>query len=354
MSRASDDERWRAVAARDRRADGEFFYAVLTTGIVCRPSCGARLPKRAHVTFFDELASAVRAGFRPCLRCRPDGESPDARAARIVTAACRALEEEIDPPSLAELAARIGASPFHLHRLFRALTGVTPRQYAARLRSERAAAALSRGACVTTALHEAGFSSSGRYYSDDLAARAMAPSRARRKGEGEALAYATARCSLGVVLVAATERGPCAILLGDTAASVRAELRGRFSRAQLREGGDPAVSVLARVVALVERPREDHGLPLDVRGTAFQQRVWAALRALPPGETITYAALASRVGAPRAARAVAAACAANPLAVAIPCHRVVRGDGGLAGYRWGVPRKRALLERERAAGRRSR
>lgn len=347
MTRASDERRWEAVVARDHRADGQFFYAVETTGVVCRPSCGARAPLRRNVRFFDDLAGALRAGFRPCKRCRPDGAPPDARRAALVTDACRTIEASETPPSLAELAQRAGLSPHHLHRVFKAATGVTPRQYSARVRDARVETALARGAAVTTALHGAGFSSSGRFYATAPAKRAMPPARARRGGLGERIAFATARCSLGVVLVAATERGPCAILLGDDAPAVEKELAERFGMAELRAGGRAAARVVGRVVALVEHPGAGLELPLDVRGTAFQRRVWAALRALPPGETVTYATLAERVGAPRGARAVAAACAANPLAVAIPCHRVVRGDGELAGYRWGLTRKRALLARER-------
>ncbi len=347
MTFVTERERWEAVVARERGADGAFFYGVSTTGVVCRPSCGARRPLRANVRFFDELDAALVAGFRPCKRCRPDGASHEERRAALVTAACRAIEASDAPLSLATLAARAGVSPHHLQRVFVAATGVSPRGYAARVRQARVEAALAQGVSVTTALHDAGYSSSGRFYADAPARHAMPPARARRGGEGERVAYAIAPCSLGVALVAATARGPCAILLGDDDDAVERELTARFPKAALCAGGQAATKVLARVIALVERPQDGLELPLDVRGTAFQRRVWEALRALPPGQTITYTALAARVGAPSGARAVAAACASNPLAVAIPCHRVVRSDGALAGYRWGVERKRALLGRER-------
>jgi AraC family transcriptional regulator of adaptative response/methylated-DNA-[protein]-cysteine methyltransferase len=342
------DPRWAAVRARDPNADGRFVYAVKTTGVYCRPSCPARTARPENVTFHASAAQAERAGFRPCKRCRPDAAAPAQRNAAVVAALCRFIERAPAPPTLAQLAQRAGVSPFHLHRVFKEITGLTPKAYAAACRGARVRAALSARRSVTGALYDAGYGSNGRFYAEANALLGMTPTSYRAGGAGARIRFAVGQCSLGAILVAATERGVCAISLGDDPERLVRELQDRFPRATLI-GDDPGFSVwVAQVVGFVEAPRLGLDLPLDIRGTAFQMRVWQALRAIPPGATASYAQIARRIGLPRAARAVAQACAANPLAVAIPCHRVVRADGALSGYRWGIDRKRALLAREAA------
>lgn len=343
------DPRWAAVTARDPAADGRFFYSVATTGVYCRPSCASRQARPANVRFHLSAAEAEAAGFRPCKRCRPGQPSLDRAHAAMATAACRAIEAAETPPSLGQLAAAAGLSPHHFHRVFKAATGVTPRAYAAAHRATRLREALPAAATVTEAVYDAGFNSGGRFYAQSDALLGMTPSRYRTGGAGEEIRFAVGRSSLGVILAARSGRGVCAILMGEEAEALVRDLRDRFPRATL-VGGDPAFEhEVAAVVALVEAPALGLDLPLDVRGTAFQDRVWRALQTVPAGTTVSYAELASRIGSPAAVRAVAGACAANPLAVAIPCHRAVRTDGGLSGYRWGVERKRALLEREAAS-----
>ncbi|HEX9178781.1 MAG TPA: bifunctional DNA-binding transcriptional regulator/O6-methylguanine-DNA methyltransferase Ada [Burkholderiales bacterium] len=340
------DPRWAAVAARDRGADGSFFYSVRTTGVYCRPSCGARTPRPENVNFHLTAADAERAGFRPCRRCRPDQLSAAALQAALVTRLCRKMETSGKPPTLAELARDADLSPWHLHRVFRALTGVTPAAYAAAQRANRLRAELHRAGTVTEAIYEAGYGSAGRFYAQSGAVLGMTPTRYRGGGINTRIRFAVGQCSLGSILVAASEHGVCAIFLGDDPGALARDLQDRFPRSELI-GGDPGFErLVSQVVGFVEAPGQGLDLPLDVRGTAFQQRVWQALRKIPSGKTASYAEIARRIGAPESVRAVAGACAANPLAVAIPCHRVVRTDGGLSGYRWGVERKRALLERE--------
>jgi AraC family transcriptional regulator of adaptative response/methylated-DNA-[protein]-cysteine methyltransferase len=341
------DARWVAVLTRDGAADGRFVYSVATTGVYCRPSCPSRAARPENVAFHATAADAERAGFRPCKRCKPEQPSAAERRALQVAAMCRLLEARETAPTLEELAKHVGLSPFHAHRRFVAALGVTPRAYAAARRAERVRGELRTAATVTAALYGAGYGSSGRFYEDAGARLGMTPTQYRAGAPELPIRFAVGECSLGSILVAATERGVCAVSLGDEPEALVHELERRFPRAEL-VGGDPGFEALvARVVALVERPASPTALPLDIRGTAFQQRVWKALRAIPAGVTTTYAELARALGAPKAARAVASACAANALAVAIPCHRVVRTDGGLSGYRWGVERKRALLARER-------
>ena len=341
-----DEARWQAVTDRDRRADGVFYYSVDTTGVYCRPSCGSRLARRENVRFHASPAEAERAGFRPCKRCRPNETD---RRTEIVARACRMIEEAETAPSLEILADGAGMSRFHFHRLFKEVTGVTPKAYADAHRARRVRGALTRTGTVTEAIYEAGFNSSGRFYADSNGMLGMTPRRFRAGGSGETVRFAVGECSLGVVLVAATDKGIAAISFGDDPEALVRDLQDRFPQAKL-VGADPAFEQLvARVVGLVERPGEGVDLPLDVRGTAFQQRVWQVLRAIPSGKTASYAEVARRIGEPKAVRAVAQACAANPVAVAIPCHRVVRTDGGLSGYRWGVARKQALLDREAGA-----
>ncbi|VVD74087.1 bifunctional DNA-binding transcriptional regulator/O6-methylguanine-DNA methyltransferase Ada [Pandoraea anhela] len=344
---ATDDARWAAVVARDKQADGEFFYSVRTTGVYCRPSCGARLARRENVAFHPDTASAQRAGFRPCKRCKPDQDAPEARHAALVTAACRQIETADVPPTLETLAAQAGLSPHYFHRLFRSVTGVTPRAYANARRAERVRDALPAAASVTSAYYDAGFNSNGRFYASADALLGMKPAAFRAGGKAESIRFAVAQCSLGALLVAATPRGLCAISLGDDPDALVRELQDRFPQAELVGADAEFERWVAQVVGFVESPHVGLSLPLDVRGTAFQQRVWQALRDVPAGETASYAQIAERIGSPRAVRAVAQACASNTLAVAIPCHRIVRNDGALSGYRWGVERKRALLAHER-------
>lgn len=351
MPQSMDEgDRWRQVLRRDRAADGRFVYAVRTTGIYCRPSCPARRPNRANVVFFADAAKAQRAGFRPCQRCRPDRQTETDPRVAIIVAACRSIETADEPPSLDALAAAAGFSRFHFHRTFKALTGVTPKTYAEAARARRVREGLASDSTVTDVLYGVGFNSSGRFYAGAHERLGMTPTALRRGGAGEKIRFAVGQCWLGVVLVAATERGVCAILLGDDPSALVRDLEDRFPRARLIGGDATFENLVATVVGLVQDPRQGIDLPLDVRGTAFQQRVWQALRAIPAGETATYAEIAQRIGAPRAARAVAGACAANPAAVAIPCHRVVRTNGLSSGYRWGIDRKCALLELERKEG----
>lgn len=343
---AENDPRWQAVIARDRSRDGQFVYSVRTTGVYCRPSCGARRAKPENVRFHDSCADAERAGFRPCKRCQPERAS---LSTCVVAQACRMIEQADEPPDLDQLAAAAGFSPSHFHRLFKAATGVTPRAYAAARRARRVRDELARGgATVTDAMYAAGFNSSGRFYEASGQMLGMTPTAYRAGGEGSVIHFAVGQCSLGSILVARSGRGVCSILLGDDPEALVRDLQDRFAKAEL-VGADPGFEkVVAAVIAHAEDPFLALELPLDVRGTAFQQRVWQALQQIPPGSTATYSDIAERIGAPKAVRAVARACAANPLALAIPCHRVVRTDGSLSGYRWGVDRKRTLLKREGA------
>jgi AraC family transcriptional regulator, regulatory protein of adaptative response / methylated-DNA-[protein]-cysteine methyltransferase len=339
---------WDAVTRRDPAFDGKLVFAVKTTGVYCRPSCASRPAKRENVTFFKSPAEAEQAGYRACKRCRPDRLGAPDPQVEAIAHACERIEQAEEAPKLTDLAASAGLSPHHFHRVFKAITGVTPKAYAAETRARRAADKLRTAGTVTEAIYDAGFNSSSRFYENAAARLGMTPSAARRGGAGAVIRFAVGEASLGAVLVAATNKGVCAILLGDGPERLVRELQDRFPRAELI-GGDPAFErTIAAVVGLVEAPGQRLDLPLDIRGTAFQQRVWAALCAIPAGKTATYQEIARAIGKPKAVRAVAQACAANPLAVAIPCHRVVRTDGDLSGYRWGIERKRALIAREAA------
>ena len=343
-----DDERWNAVVHREGGADGSFFYSVKTTRIYCRPTCAARRPLRENVQFHVSCAEAERAGFRACKRCHPNGVSKCEQQIAVVTAACRAIETAAEMPSLKVLAKVAGLSRFHFHRVFAKLTGLTPKAYALAHRAERMRRALPKRGTVTEAIYEAGFNSNGRFYAESSQMLGMAPKTFRAGGKGVAIRFAVGECSLGSILVASSEKGVCAILLGDDPNQLAQELQDRFPKAELIGGDRSFERVVATVVGFVEAPERGLNLPLDVRGTAFQRRVWQALREIPAGSTASYTEIAKRIGSPKAVRAVAGACAANALAVAIPCHRVLRTDGHLSGYRWGVKRKRALLQMELA------
>ncbi|WP_448954578.1 bifunctional DNA-binding transcriptional regulator/O6-methylguanine-DNA methyltransferase Ada [Labrys neptuniae] len=346
MPPLADDPRWALILARDAKADGQLWYSVSTTGVYCRPSCPSRAANPAHVQLHDSLDSARATGFRPCRRCHPDGPSLAGRKAALAARACRLIETSEEAPSLNGLANAAGLSPSHFHRLFKAATGLTPKQYAAADRAKKIRRGLSGSGSITEAIYQAGFGSSGRFYENATSLLGMTPSRYRAGGIEEEIRFAVGESSLGAILVASSKKGVVAILMGDEPDALVRLLQDRFAKARL-VGADAAYEAfIARVVGLVEDPRLGCDLPLDVRGTAFQQRVWQALRDIPAGHTASYADIARHIGAANAARAVANACAANPLAVAIPCHRVVRRDGSMAGYAWGAERKRALLERE--------
>jgi AraC family transcriptional regulator of adaptative response/methylated-DNA-[protein]-cysteine methyltransferase len=343
------DPRWACVVARDAAADGRFYYSVRSTGVYCRPSCGARQPRPENVAFHATRADAERAGFRPCRRCKPERGSLAAQHAALIAVACRTIETSETPPDLAVLAADARLSPFHFHRIFKAVTGLTPKAYAKARRAQRVRAQLGDSPSVTAAIYDAGYNSNGRFYAESEALLGMTPGAYRSGGANVAIRFAVGQCSLGAILVAASERGICAILIGDDADALVRDLQDQFPKARLIGADRDFEKQVARIVGFVEAPALGLNLPLDIRGTAFQQRVWNALREIPAGTTASYSAIAARIGAPKAVRAVAQACAANRLAVAIPCHRVVRNDGALSGYRWGVERKRKLLAREQRA-----
>jgi AraC family transcriptional regulator of adaptative response/methylated-DNA-[protein]-cysteine methyltransferase len=347
--KVTDHLRWDAVIAKDKGADGQFFYSVRTTGVYCRPSCPARRALRENVAFHPSCEAAEAAGFRACKRCRPREASQSERHATMVASACALIKGSEDPPRLAALAAASGLSPFHFHRVFKAATGLTPKAYADAHRADRVRQALPSSTTITGAIYDAGFNSNGRFYAASAQVLGMTPGRYRAGGDLTQIRFAIGECSLGSILVAATAKGVCAILLGRDPDTLVRQLQDRFTKAELI-GGDAAFEKLvAKVIGFVEQPRLGLDLPLDVQGTAFQQRVWRALRNIGVGNTASYGDIAARIGQPKSTRAVARACAANMLAVAIPCHRVIRTDGQLSGYRWGVQRKRALLERERSS-----
>jgi AraC family transcriptional regulator, regulatory protein of adaptative response / methylated-DNA-[protein]-cysteine methyltransferase len=342
----ADDPRWARVVARDKTADGHLWYSVSTTGVYCRPSCPSRTANPKNVQLHDSLESAKATGFRSCRRCNPDGPSIEAENATLVAQACRIIEESEEEPSLEELADAIGRSASYFHRLFKATTGLTPKDYAAADRAKKVRQGLASGNTVTEAIYDAGFSSSGRFYEKSADMLGMTPSQYRAGGANEEIRFAVGQTSLGAILVASSKKGVASILLGDDPDELVRNLQDRFPKARLIGADRDYEALVARVVGFVETPGIGLSLPLDVRGTAFQRRVWQALQEIPVGDTVSYAEIARRIGSPKAVRAVACACAANNLAVAIPCHRVVRNDGSLSGYAWGVERKRALLDRE--------
>jgi len=343
---AGEEARWQALRRRDPAADGAFLYSVRTTGVYCRPSCPSRPAKRENVAFHDTRLEAERAGFRPCKRCRPDQASLAERHAAAIERACRLIEAAEEEPDLATLAESVGMSRYHFHRVFKATTGVTPKDYAHAMRGARVREQLEGSASVTRAIYDAGFNSSGRFYARADQMLGMTPSTYRKGAPDTRIRFGVGECSLGSILVAASDKGICAILMGDDPDALARELQDRFPEADLHGDDGELEAWMARVIGFVDDPSIGLELPLDVRGTAFQQRVWRALTHIPVGSTLSYSELAAEIGAPGSARAVAGACAANRIAVAIPCHRVVRTDGRLSGYRWGVARKRALLKRE--------
>jgi AraC family transcriptional regulator of adaptative response/methylated-DNA-[protein]-cysteine methyltransferase len=344
----ANDPRWLRVVGRDRSADGVFWYSVATTGVYCRPSCASRTANPKNVAFHDTLASARATGFRPCKRCNPEGDSQKTETVALVAEACRIIERSQASPALSDLAKAVGLSTSYFHRLFKAATGLTPKDYASALRAGRVRENLIRGQSVTEAIYEAGFNSGGHFYEKAKNMLGMTPSRYRAGGAGEDMRFAVGQSSLGAILVASSAKGVASILMGEDPESLVRDLQDRFPKARLIGGDGDYEQLVARVVGFVEAPNIGLDLPLDVRGTAFQQRVWRALGEIPPGKTVSYTQIAHAIGAPTAVRAVAGACAANNLAVAIPCHRVVRNDGTLSGYAWGIDRKRALIEREAA------
>ena len=344
------DPRWAAVVGRDPQAEGTFYYSVKTTGVYCRPSCAARLPNPKNVQFHRTIVDAERAGFRPCRRCKPNQPSLDQAHAATVAEICRVIETADETPTLEALAKRAGLSPYYFHRVFKDVTGVTPRAYATAHRTRRVRDELAKtNKTVTEAIYDAGFNSGGRFYESSDTLLGMTPTDYRAGGSDTQIHFAVGECSLGSILVAQSAKGICAILLGADPDALVRDLQDRFPRAVLVGGDAPFEKTIARVIGFVETPAAGLDLPLDVRGTAFQQRVWQALRKIPVGKTASYTEIARKLRMPNAARAVAQACGANPLAVAIPCHRVVRTDGSLSGYRWGIERKRSLLERESRA-----
>jgi len=344
-----NDPCWAAVVARDPAADGKFYYSVKTTGVYCRPSCPSRPARPENVQFHATRVAAEQAGFRPCKRCKPDQPSLMEQHAAKVAEICRLIENAETVPGLEALAHHAGLSIYHFHRVFKAVTGLTPRAYAAAHRAKRVRNELDHSDTVTKAIFDAGYNSNSRFYEKSNQVLGMTPSNYRAGGSNTEIHFALGECSLGSILVASSDCGVCAITLGDDPELLIRDLQDRFPKANLIGGDGAFEQLVARVVGFIEAPAIGLDLPLDVRGTAFQQRVWQALREIPAGSTASYTDIANRIGSPKAVRAVAQACAANPMAVAIPCHRVVRNDGALSGYRWGVERKRALLEREAAA-----
>src|SRR5690606_18143304 len=349
LESATVDSRWDAITSRDPAADGSFFYGVRTTGVYCRPTCPSKRPRRINVEFFASSEAAEKAGFRPCKRCRPRQASQPDRHAQKVAEACRLIERSEQAPDLKALAKNAGLSPYHFHRIFKAITGLTPKAYASAHRARRVRSELARSGSVTDAIYDSGYNSNARFYEKAGDVLGMTPRAYRAGGTAANIRFAVGERTPRSVLVAKSERGVCAILLGNDPDVLARELQDQFPKANLIGGDSEFEQLVAKVVGFVESPGIGLGLPLDVRGTAFQQRVWEALRRIPFGATASYSEIARQIGAPHAARAVAQACASNRIAVAIPCHRVVRNDGELSGYRWGVERKRELLAREARA-----
>lgn len=340
---------WAALERRDGAGAGEFLYGVRTTGVYCRPGCTSRLPLRANTMFFETVAAAEAAGLRACKRCRPTDGSTASRHVAAIERACALLRNSDTAPSLGELADAAGISRFHFHRVFKQITGATPRDYARAHRLGRLADNLEAGRPVTEAIYASGFGSSSRAYDAAPTGLGMTPGARRRGGAGETIRFVTVETPLGWALVAATGRGLCMTALADDRESLAAALQQRFPEAAVVAEDAELKGWADRIVGFITAPDHNIDLPLDIQGTAFQARVWRALQKIPLGKTATYTEIAAALGQPKAVRAVAQACAANKLALVVPCHRVIRSDGELGGYRWGLQRKRALLARERAA-----
>lgn len=337
---------WEAVAERDNRMDGMFYYAVVTTGVYCRPSCPSRRPKRSNVLFFQRRDAAEHAGFRPCRRCHPQREGAVDPQALMVEKVCRYIDANLDEPvTLNRISREVGLSPFHLQRTFKSLLGITPRGYADARRLESLKSSLQEGHSVTRSMYDAGYGSSSRLYERSTSQLGMTPSRYRKQGSGETIKFTIAASQIGRMLVAATEKGVCSIRFSGSDGDLEKELRAEFSQAEIKRDDSTLAtwveSLLGRINGTSGRP-----LPLDIRATAFQRQVWEHLQKIPYGNTESYGEVARQIGRPKASRAVARACAANPVAVAIPCHRVIREDGDPGGYRWGANRKKTLLALE--------
>ncbi len=349
----TEAERWEAVLKSDPQAEGAFLYAVKTTGIYCRPDCSSRLPNQKNVTFFQTCAEAEQGGFRPCKRCQPNTISPQQQQAEAIAQICKLIEQFVGvgapsakPMALQDMAEIAGLSPYHFHRLFKQIVGVTPKAYAVAQRAKRAREELQEGIPVTQAIYNAGFETSSSFYDKSTELLGMTPTEYQRGAHGIEIQFAVKPVWLGWVLIAATAKGICCISLGDTAEVLTSQLQNQFSHAQIQESDPTFKDWIEQVLAFIESPQRGLNLPLDIQGTAFQQRVWQALQTIVPGNTASYSEIAQQIGNPKAVRAVARACASNQIAVVVPCHRVVGNDGSLRGYRWGPDRKRALLERE--------
>lgn len=345
-ARTTANPQWNSILARDVQADGKFYYSVKTTGVYCRPSCGARTPRPENVQFHLTRNDAELAGFRACKRCKPDQPALAARHAAAIATACKSIEASEGLPALRTLAEQAGLSMYYFHRVFKSVTGLTPRAYSAAHRARRLRTALDKKTSITDAIYQAGYQSNSRFYAESGNVLGMTPTAYRAGGIHTRIRFAIGECSLGAILVASSRIGICAILIGDDAGKLAEDLQDRFPKSTLIGGEDAFERLVARVVGFVEAPSIGLDLPLDIRGTVFQQRVWQALRNIPAGKTASYSEIAHAIGSPKAVRAVARACAANPLAVAIPCHRVLKKDGAISGYRWGVERKQALLKAE--------
>ena len=345
---SSDEERWKALVERDQGAENAFLYGVKTTGVYCRPTCASRVPNRTNVVFFANCLEAEKAGFRPCKRCSPNSASSRNERMEMILRACKLMEESEELPGLEDLAAAAGMSRSHFHRMFKEAVGVTPKEYAAALRMRRVQGGLTQGASVTEAIYDAGFNSSSRFYERAKDMLGMTPTKYKSGAAGLRIRFAVINSFLGWTLVAATDQGICSIAFGDAPETMVEHLQRIFPKAELVQNDPDFAEWVSRVADFIETPARGLDLPLDIQGTAFQQRVWKALREIPPGSTKSYTELAVAIGRPKAARAVAHACASNNIAVAVPCHRIVRSSGALGGYRWGLERKRALLEHETA------
>ncbi|MBD2461153.1 bifunctional DNA-binding transcriptional regulator/O6-methylguanine-DNA methyltransferase Ada [Oscillatoria sp. FACHB-1407] len=343
---ATESDRWEAIAQRSPNTDGTFFYAVKTTGVYCRPTCSSRRPKRENVLFFESCDAAETAGFRPCKRCSPRSASPQQQQVERIAEVCKQIEVSETLPSLDEMAQMVGLSPYHFHRVFKEIVGITPKQYAIAQRTKRVRQQLQENTTVTQAIYDAGFETSSTFYERSTDLLGMTPSDYQQGASGIDIRYTVQPCWLGWVLVAATPKGICAIAFGDTPETLTTQLQADFPKAQFSEGNAEFQTWVEQVIQLIETPQQTVDLPLDIQGTAFQQQVWQALQTIPPGTTVSYAEVAQRIGKPKSVRAVANACGSNHIAVAIPCHRVVGSDGSLRGYRWGSDRKQALLDKE--------